>query len=579
MLLLRQTKKKPKWRRGPSPLQRILGIGIICVLVIGLVMLLSLGRDKQKDLPSEEMLQGNATTSPTEIDPEDPESAIQESESGIVSSIIEIIQSIKGVKETEDMTFGIDVAKYQGTIDWQQVAQSGVDFAIVRVGYRTQVSGEITADSNAKYNLQEAQKHGIKLGAYFFSTAVTKEEAVEEANWVADYISQYAITYPVVYNCEGYNDPENRQYSLTKTERTDIALAFLEAVESRGYEAMFYASRNEMEDDVLWEVSRIETDYKIWVAQYPEVPYPETESSSYSGIHHMWQYTRNGSVPGISQPTDLNVGYFGYDGTEKAQNQEAPEEAKPDVEALMSFREVNETVTAKEETNLRDKPGQDADSNVLYTLKNGEIATRTGISDSGWSRVVLNGNTYYAVSNYLTTDLNYTVPTQPEDEDGIETEFRSVNEPVTAKEKVNLRTIPSVTDGESEIIGQLLNGDIATRIGVSDNGWSKLEWNGNICYAVSSYLTTDVTGTETESDGDGVIDTVFTDVSESVTAKDVVNLRTMPSVTDPNSEIVTQLKNGEVINRTGINTDVGWSRVEYNGQVLYCVSSYLELAE
>lgn len=579
MLLLRQTKKKPKWRRGPSPLQRILGIGIICVLVIGLVMLLSLGRDKQKDLPSEETLQGNAATSPTEIDPEDPESAIQESESGIVSSIIEIIQSIKGVKETEDMTFGIDVAKYQGTIDWQQVAQSGVDFAIVRVGYRTQVSGEITADSNAKYNLQEAQKHGIKLGAYFFSTAVTKEEAVEEANWVADYISQYAITYPVVYNCEGYNDPENRQYSLTKTERTDIALAFLEAVESRGYEAMFYASRNEMEDDVLWEVSRIETDYKIWVAQYPEVPYPETESSSYSGIHHMWQYTRNGSVPGISQPTDLNVGYFGYDGTEKAQNQEAPEEAKPDVEALMNFREVNETVTAKEETNLRDKPGQDADSNVLYTLKNGEIATRTGISDSGWSRVVLNGNTYYAVSNYLTTDLNYTVPTQPEDEDGIETEFRSVNEPVTAKEKVNLRTIPSVTDGESEIIGQLLNGDIATRIGVSDNGWSKLEWNGNICYAVSSYLTTDVTGTETESDGDGVIDTVFTDVSESVTAKDVVNLRTMPSVTDPNSEIVTQLKNGEVINRTGINTDVGWSRVEYNGQVLYCVSSYLELAE
>lgn len=579
MLLLRQTKKKPKWRRGPSPLQRILGIGIICVLVIGLVMLLSLGRDKQKDLPSEETLQGNAATSPTEIDPEDPESAIQESESGIVSSIIEIIQSIKGVKETEDMTFGIDVAKYQGTIDWQQVAQSGVDFAIVRVGYRTQVSGEITADSNAKYNLQEAQKHGIKLGAYFFSTAVTKEEAVEEANWVADYISQYAITYPVVYNCEGYNDPENRQYSLTKTERTDIALAFLEAVESRGYEAMFYASRNEMEDDVLWEVSRIETDYKIWVAQYPEVPYPETESSSYSGIHHMWQYTRNGSVPGISQPTDLNVGYFGYDGTEKAQNQEPPEEAKPDVEALMSFREVNETVTAKEETNLRDKPGQDADSNVLYTLKNGEIATRTGISDSGWSRVVLNGNTYYAVSNYLTTDLNYTVPTQPEDEDGIETEFRSVNEPVTAKEKVNLRTIPSVTDGESEIIGQLLNGDIATRIGVSDNGWSKLEWNGNICYAVSSYLTTDVTGTETESDGDGVIDTVFTDVSESVTAKDVVNLRTMPSVTDPNSEIVTQLKNGEVINRTGINTDVGWSRVEYNGQVLYCVSSYLELAE
>ena len=145
-------------------------------------------------------------------------------------------------KETDEVTFGVDVAKYQGTIDWEQAAQSGVDFAMVRIGYRTMVDGEIVPDSNAKYNMQEAQKHGVKLGAYFFSTAVTEEEAVEEANWVADYISQYSITYPVTFDCEGFTDPESRQHGLSKTQRTDIALAFLEQIEELGYEGMFYAS-------------------------------------------------------------------------------------------------------------------------------------------------------------------------------------------------------------------------------------------------------------------------------------------------------------------------------------------------
>ena len=98
------------------------------------------------------------------------------------------------VKEVKIPSKGIDVARYQGTIDWKQVADSGVEFAMIRVGYRTQVAGEITEDTNARYNLQEAAKHGIKLGAYFFSSAVTKEEAREEAAWVAEFISHYPIT-------------------------------------------------------------------------------------------------------------------------------------------------------------------------------------------------------------------------------------------------------------------------------------------------------------------------------------------------------------------------------------------------
>ena len=93
-------------------------------------------------------------------------------------------------KETKEITTGIDVARYQGTIDWSRVGTSSVDFAMVRLGYRSQKDGTIVEDPNARYNLQEAQKHGIKLGGYFFSTAVSEEEAIEEAEWVADLVSQ-----------------------------------------------------------------------------------------------------------------------------------------------------------------------------------------------------------------------------------------------------------------------------------------------------------------------------------------------------------------------------------------------------
>lgn len=438
----------------------------------------------QQTQPSMETTQpSTAETTQTETQ-EDPQGSSGGHMSGDSGASVDVENTvINNPNETGNVTHGIDVSRYQGTIDWAQVAKSGIDFVMVRVGYRETVSGSIVADANARYNMQEAQKQGIKLGAYFFSSAVTKAEAEEEANWVADYISQYAITYPVAYNCEGFTDPQSRQYSLTKAERTDLALAFLDVIAQRGYTPMFYASKSEMQGDAQWEVSRI--GYKVWVAQYPQQPYPQTESSSYTGQHAMWQYTNNGTVPGISQSVDVNIAYFGYTQTEDPKNEEDPEQVEVDIEALMVFSQVSETVTAKIETNLRSVPSQGEESTVVYTLQNGETVTRTGISDSGWSRV---------------------------------------------------------------------------------------EWNGQICYAVSSYLTTDLSYEPPVQ-----IKTPFTEVSEQVTAKDAVNLRTLPSVTDPNSQVVVQLQNGEVVTRTGINEDVGWSRVEYNGQTLYCISSYLML--
>jgi len=209
----------------------------------------------------------------------------------LLAAILLLSGCSKRAKETGEITMGIDVARYQGTIDWSRLATSSVDFAMVRLGYRSSADGTLVEDPNARYNLQEAQKNDIMLGAYFFSTAVSEEEAREEANWAADILDQYSITYPVAYDCEGYLEADSRQYGLSSKERTDIALAFLKQIEKRGYEGMFYSSKNELEREHQWETSRIEKDYKIWVAQYPAEAYPTTEQSSYSGNHQMWQHT------------------------------------------------------------------------------------------------------------------------------------------------------------------------------------------------------------------------------------------------------------------------------------------------
>lgn len=448
--------------------------------------------DSQESGPAGEATAAGESGNAAQED-EDPETETMSTGQGTEVDVSKLLSS-GAAAETDEVTFGIDVARYQGTIDWAQVAASGVDFAMVRVGYRMDASREIVADSNARYNMQEAQKNGIRLGAYFFSTAVNEEEAREEADWTADYISQYQITYPVAFDCEGFERAESAQYGLSAAQRTDIAIAFLNRIYERGYTPMFYSSMNEMAGDAKWETSRIEKTYRIWVSQYPSEPYPQTEKSSYGGAHAMWQYTNRGTVAGISQPVDVNIAYFGYEGTAVAQNEEAPEEASADVEALMPFTAVEEEVTAKDATNLRSIPSQGEDSTVVYTLQNGETVKRTGVSDSGWSRLLYNDQTVYAVSSFLTTDLSYQAPKEETQEgagsgDGLKTKFADRNEQVTAKIEVNLRALPSVTNPDAEVVAVLHNGEYATRTGINeDYGWSRVEYNGQTLYCISSYI-------------------------------------------------------------------------------------------
>lgn len=165
----------------------------------------------------------------------------------------------------------------------------------------------------------------------------------------------------------------------------------------------------------------------------------------------------------------------------------AAEEAKKDLG--MIFSPVEETVTAKDATNLRDIPSQGDDSTVMYTLQNGQTATRIGISDQGWSKLEYEGETYYAISNYLTTDLTVKPQEVVPEDDGIKTVFTACNEQVTPKIEVNLRALPSVTNPDATVIATIRAGEIVTRTGINtDVGWSRVEYNGQTLYCISSYV-------------------------------------------------------------------------------------------
>lgn len=459
---------------------------VVALLVIVLLFLLFKGEESGKEPVSSD---GTAVQQEEEQDlvSEQAEEEAQQQEE-TEQPIEEPVSTVKTVAtETQETTVGIDVSEYQGNIDWDKAAE-GLDFAIVRVGYRKSDTGEITEDRCARYNLQEARDRGLHLGAYFFSTAVSEEEAVEEARWVCELLAGYPITYPVAYNCEGFQDPDSRQYELTIEERSAIAQAFLDEVEAQGYTGMFYAARNELAENQLWNTTALELKYRVWVAQYGGGSYPETEKPQYSGKYVMWQYTNQGTVDGIDGAVDKNVSYIGYSAAAKPKEEGTASAVEADPEVGVSFTEVQEQVTAKDTANLRSSMDQSGDGNLVAQLVNGDTALRTGKGNNGWSRVEYNGETLYVVSSLLTTDLSYKTPAK-EPESEFKTKFTTVSERVTAKEVTNLRNRPSV-EAPSEVIVQLYNGETIIRTGVSDVGWSRVEYNGQTLYCISSLLQT-----------------------------------------------------------------------------------------
>lgn len=194
---------------------------------------------------------------------------------------------------------GIDVSKYQGKIDWEKVAADGVEFVFLRLGLRGYESGKLVEDETFQANIQGALAHGIKVGVYFFSQAITVEEAVEEANFVLERIAPYQIDCPVVFDVEKVGDSSARMNQLTAQERTDVTIAFLDTIEAAGYKSMFY---HNMETAlILLELERLQ-NYDRWFAYYGEELY-------YPYAYGVWQYSEKGSVAGIKGEVDMNIAF------------------------------------------------------------------------------------------------------------------------------------------------------------------------------------------------------------------------------------------------------------------------------
>lgn len=197
---------------------------------------------------------------------------------------------------------GIDVSSHQGEIDWQQVKDAGIEFAIVRAGVRTYGGGIIKPDENFDKNMQGAIAAGLKVGVYFYSQAINTEEAIEEADAVLDAISGYDITYPVVYDWEIVTGDQARTDSVSVDTLADCCISFCERVRSAGYTPMIYQNKSTAMKKL--DLPRLK-DYDFWLAEFGSEP-------SYYYDYKIWQYASDGIVPGIDGRVDLNLSFVDY---------------------------------------------------------------------------------------------------------------------------------------------------------------------------------------------------------------------------------------------------------------------------
>lgn len=198
---------------------------------------------------------------------------------------------------------GIDVSKWNQEIDWAAVKEAGIEFAIIRCGYRGASTGALVIDPRYKENIEGAIEAGIPVGVYFFTQARDEVEAVEEASMVIRLIEDYDVDYPVFLDSESAGG-RGRADGLDSDERTRAHRAFLQTIQAAGYETGIYASRNWLKDRI--DMTRL-SDYRIWLAEYADAP---TYDEYY---YHMWQYTSKGTVDGISTNVDLNLCYMNID--------------------------------------------------------------------------------------------------------------------------------------------------------------------------------------------------------------------------------------------------------------------------
>lgn len=192
---------------------------------------------------------------------------------------------------------GIDVSRYQSSIDWEKVAGDGVEYAFIRLGIRGSTEGKLILDDTYKDFVEGALENNIEVGVYFYTQALNKEEAAEEADFVLENLGPYDVNYPIVLDVEQVTTKNPRTKDMTKQEWTDVAVTFCETIREAGYTPMIYGNLKTFM--LMLDLEQLE-DYEKWFAYYRTPLYFPYEFS-------IWQYTSEGEVDGIKGKVDLNI--------------------------------------------------------------------------------------------------------------------------------------------------------------------------------------------------------------------------------------------------------------------------------
>lgn len=203
---------------------------------------------------------------------------------------------------SDDASLGIDVSEFQGDIDWATVKASGIDYAIIRVGYRGATRGKLNEDANFKKNYEAATAAGVDVGVYFFSQAVSVAEAEEEAGYVLQLLQDKTLSYPVIFDWEISSVDGSRTAAATGEQITSYASAFCKKIDKAGFTAGVYFNRHLGYDYYNLEELK---NYEFWLAEYRNVP-------AFYYNFQMWQYSDNAQVQGIDATVDINVCFKKY---------------------------------------------------------------------------------------------------------------------------------------------------------------------------------------------------------------------------------------------------------------------------
>lgn len=220
-----------------------------------------------------------------------------------VTNIISSDGRLKYYSDGKKVSFiGVDISRYQKEVDFEKVKQDGIDFVMIRLGARGYKSGELQLDEYFLTNIQKAKEADLDIGIYFYSQAITSQEALEEATLVLDNIKEYQITYPIAFDMEFVENDSSRVETLTNDERTAIAATFLNHIKAAGYTPMLYGNPE-------WLLKRMDvskfTESCIWLSEEADIP-------TYPYRYEMWQYTKQGQVEGIDGFVDLNISFVDY---------------------------------------------------------------------------------------------------------------------------------------------------------------------------------------------------------------------------------------------------------------------------